>query len=162
MRQYQTAALRVAFGVTQQRELAEDVVADAFLIVYERFEQYDEGRPFRPWFYRIVINLALRAIRIASRNVQEQISDQLDLRQGPEELLLLGELREMLRAAMHMLPPSQRTVLVLRYYLHMDEREMATVLGRPIGTIKWRLHAARKRLREALGSGPDVLVPELR
>lgn len=47
VRRYQHPARRVAFGVTQQHELAEDIVHDAFLIVYERIHQFDDTRPFR-------------------------------------------------------------------------------------------------------------------
>jgi DNA-directed RNA polymerase specialized sigma24 family protein len=43
--------------------------------------------------------------------------------------------------------------VVLRYFLDMDERAMSTVLGVPTGTVKWRLHQARKKLRGALEDG---------
>lgn len=80
---------------------------------------------------------------------------------GPEEHALAGELRDVLRAAMAVLPPAQRTVLVLRYYLQLDEREMAAVLGRPAGTVKWRLHAARQRLRAVLSGQGVQSAPEV-
>lgn len=62
---------------------------------------------------------------------------------GPEEETLAGELRDVLRAAMAVLPPAQRAVL-----------------GRPVGTVKWRLHAARQRLRTALGGGEGSIAAE--
>jgi RNA polymerase sigma-70 factor (ECF subfamily) len=166
VRRYQLPALRAAFGVTQQRELAEDVVHDAFLIVYERIDQFDDTRPFRPWFYRIVINLALRMTTRAAR--EQPMADELrtsflqqsDPTQGPEEQALTGELRDVLRAALAVLTPAQRTVLVMRYYLQLDEREMAAVLGRPAGTVKWRLHAARRRLQAVLGAEHVEAAPE--
>src|ERR1700738_4213423 len=60
---YQLRAIRAAYGIIGDRQAAEDVVADAFLAGYDRIAGFDAGRPFAPWFYRIVINGALKAIR---------------------------------------------------------------------------------------------------
>jgi RNA polymerase sigma-70 factor (ECF subfamily) len=53
-------------------------------------------------------------------------------------------------AAVQALPPDQRAAIVLRYYLDLSEAEMAERLDCPPGTVKWRLHAARQRLRTLL------------
>ncbi len=53
-------------------------------------------------------------------------------------------------AALEKLPPAQRAAIVQRYYLGLSEGEMARMGGSPVGTIKWRLHAARRRLSKLL------------
>src|SRR5437763_12870512 len=77
---YQLRGVRTAYAITGDRQVAEDVVADAFLSVYDHIEQFDERRPFAPWFYRIVANGALKAVRKSKRISQTE-------EEGPE----LGE-----------------------------------------------------------------------
>jgi RNA polymerase sigma-70 factor (ECF subfamily) len=156
VRLHQLQAVRTAYAITGSRHAAEDVVADAFLRVYERIHQYDSRRPFTPWFYRIVVNGSLKAVRNSRRT---RSSDDLDMEwlkeqasesPGPEEEAATREMRLLLLSAIYTLPPHQRAVVVLRYYLDMDEATMAQTLGCPLGTVKWRLHAARQRLRRTL------------
>jgi RNA polymerase sigma-70 factor (ECF subfamily) len=153
VRLYQLRAIRVAYAITSNRETAEDVAADAFLSVYDHIEQYDDSRPFGPWFFRIVTNAALKSVRKTGSHSHEdgpQTSEQLDSAVGPEEAAVIRETRAVVFGAMNALPPQQRAVLVLRYYLDMDEAAISEVLGCPLGTVKWRLHAARERLRGSL------------
>ena len=63
-----------------------------------------------------------------------------------------GELQEELLAAIAKLPPRQRAAIVQRYYLEMNENEMAQTLKAPAGTVKWLLNNARSRLQVLLGS----------
>ena len=150
---YQVRAVRAAYAILGNRHAAEDVVADAFVKVYEHIEQYDRRRPFAPWFYRIVVNDALKAARKASRSApfDEELSEDLaDSAPGPEDNALLSEMRYMVLSAIYSLPPQQRAALVLRYYLDMDEAAMAQTLGCPVGTVKWRLYSARQKLRHNL------------
>lgn len=160
VRLHQLRALRTAYAITADRQAAEDVVADAFLTVYDRIHQLDHRRPFTPWFYRIVVNAALKSQRRAASTTftdgdMKCLDQQADQSPGPEEEAATREMRYILLAAIHSLPPKQRAALVLRYYLDMDEASMAETLRCPPGTIKWRLHAARRHLRRAL-------TPELR
>lgn len=158
---HQLRAIRAAYAITNNREMAEDIVTDAFLVVYERIGQFDSSRPFRPWFYRIVVNRALKAVRKAGRHetkgwiVQEILEQQPDTGPGPEERALLTERRKILDLAVQTLPPKQRAALVLRYYLEMGESEIAQALGCPLGTVKWRLYTARLKLRRVLVQSPD-------
>ena len=154
VRLHQLRALRTAYNITGDRQLAEDIVADAFLTVHDRIGQFDSRRPFEPWFYRIVVNGALKALRKTSRSPTVADEDtsigQADPALGPEMNVLLRETRLLLWDAVGSLPPKQRAVVVLRHYLDLDERTIAQTLGCPLGTVKWRLHAARSRLRRIL------------
>jgi RNA polymerase sigma-70 factor (ECF subfamily) len=68
----------------------------------------------------------------------------------PEQTLEMKETVGSIRAALARLSPSQRAVVVMRYYLGMSEEEMSLEVDRPVSTIKWWLRSARRRLRELL------------
>ena len=150
---YQVEAARVAYLITRDRQLADDVMQTAFVLAYERIEQYDPSRPFPPWFFRIVTNAALKALRHDRRALDADVdlAELLpDSSPGPEEALSAAEVARRVWEALGRLTPGQRAVVVMRYYLAYSEREIAAEVGRPLGTVRWRLHAARQRLRELL------------
>lgn len=164
---YQVQAVRAAYLVTRDRAQAEDIVQAAFLRIYQRFEQFDIHRSFAPWFMRIVVNDALklvtrqRQISLEANRVEDELSlENLLPDSGPTPLDMAedAEIREAVWAALGNLSPEQRAAIVLRYYLDLSEREMAEVLTLPRGTIKWRLHAARERLRTLLRPLQDTEV----
>ncbi|MGI8825737.1 MAG: RNA polymerase sigma factor [Chloroflexota bacterium] len=147
---YQVQALRTAYMLLKDRQGAEDLVADGFITVYDRIEQFDANRPFAPWFYRIVVNAALMARRKTAQEHFAATSAIVPPTLGmasPEREALLQETRSTVLQAVNDLPSKQRAAIILRYYLDMEERMVAETLGCPLGTVKWRLHAARKRLR---------------
>jgi RNA polymerase sigma-70 factor (ECF subfamily) len=140
--------------------MAEDAVADAFLAVHEHIGRYDPARPFKPWFYRILLN----AVRAAGRRARlvptlpdapAVLGRHADPGPGPEAQALQRELDTALLRQIDQLPRKQREVIILRYYLDMDELTMATILDVPAGTVKWRLFQARNRLRRGFGDGED-------
>jgi RNA polymerase sigma-70 factor, ECF subfamily len=159
VRRHQVQAVRTAFLITRDRALAEDIVQAAFVRGYERIEQFDTGRPFGPWFLRSVANDALKAASRSERWVSLEVSDGAeavladllaDPNPGPADLVEAADTRRAVWEALGILPPTQRAATVLRYYLGLSEAEVAEELACPPGTVKWRLHAARKRLRRLL------------
>ena len=163
VKEYQVSALRAAFIVSQDRALAEDVVAAAFLKAYDRIHQFDTRRPFGPWFLRIVVNDATKAVASRSRQVSldqafgknEQSLGDILPDPGPslEEIAEQADARYAIGAALAKLSPTQSKAIVMRYYLGLGEAEVAFRLGNTVGTVKRRLHMARMRLRTILG-GP--------
>ena len=160
---YQLKAVRAAYLILRDRAAAEDVVQTAFLRVHDRIHQYDPDRPFEPWFLRIVINDAVKAANRSKRHVSMEtpiagdagedltLADLLaDPAPGPADEVERLEIQQAVWAAMGKLSPKQRAVAVLRYYLGYGESEMASTLTIPVGTVKWRLHAARERLQHLL------------
>jgi RNA polymerase sigma-70 factor (ECF subfamily) len=159
VRHYQLRAVRAAYLITHDRAQAEDIVRAAFIRAYERIAQFDETRPFGPWFLRSVINDASKAVTRGQRVVplpgvgdDDTTDDLSDPQLGPEELLLRAESHAAVWAALETLPVAQRRAVVLRYYLDLPEAEAASQLGIAPGTAKSRLHNARKRLHGALAS----------
>jgi RNA polymerase sigma-70 factor (ECF subfamily) len=150
-RLHQLRAVRTAYLILGDRPAAEDVVADAFVTAFNRAHQFDPRRPFGPWFYRIVVNGALMWLRWAKRHASlDEADDWPDHSPQPDDLASEVETRDAILAAMHALSPEQRAVVVLRFYLDMDERDVAHTLRMPLGTVKWRMHAAKRALRRAL------------
>lgn len=157
---YQAKAVRAAFLVTLDKPLAEDVVQDVFVRLFQRIRSFDDARPLEPYLMRSVVNGALNAIR------RERRAASLDADPGPLERLLkmptveqeverAERAREVLQA-LGRLSPRQRLAIVQRYYLEWSEQEMAQALDAPRGTVKWLLHAARLRLRGLLGGERGV------
>jgi RNA polymerase sigma-70 factor (ECF subfamily) len=153
VRAYQTRAVRAAYLVTRDRALAEEVVQEAFVRAYKRIGQLDQARPFEPWFLRSVVNAAARTAE-RERRVARLPTDDADARaaggRGPEALAVAAQDREAVWTALGALAPGQRAAVVLRYFLDLDVAESAARLGAPVGTIKRRLHDARRRLRALL------------
>lgn len=156
---YQVRAVRTAMLITRDQALAEDVVQAAFLRAFEKIHQFDASRPFAPWFMRSVVNAAVQAARKQQRHVSldNEVSEDTsfeellgDSSSEPHHLLEAQEDQRLIRDALDQLSPEQRAAVVLRYYLDMSESEMSEVLQTPAGTIKWRLHHARKRLKGLL------------
>jgi RNA polymerase sigma-70 factor, ECF subfamily len=160
-------AVRTVYLISRDRELAEDIVQAAFLRVYERVDQFDAQRPFAPWFLRSVVNDARMSARkqehvvpldAASRyneaGVPELAAKEIDL----DDMLIAAETSEVIWEALGKLSAEQRSAIVLRYYLDLSEAEMSDELDCPPGTVKSRLHTARRRLRELLPSwlGPSA------
>jgi RNA polymerase sigma-70 factor (ECF subfamily) len=158
VRAHQLRAVRTAYLITRDRQQAEDIVQDAFIRAYERIGQLRPGNQFAPWFLRIVANDALKAATRGRRWVPlpddtdglDSRGDTPDAAPGPEEMMLEKEMRAEVWAALGELAPEQRTLLVLRYYVEWREAELADWLETPIGTVKWRLHEARRKLRALL------------
>jgi len=160
VRYYQVQAVRAAYLIVRDRALAEDIVQAAFLRAYERIAQFDPKRSFGPWFLRSVVNDAIKAVTRRERQISLEsptededltLADLLaDPNPGPADLAETAEVREVVWNALGQLSSAQRAAIVLRYYLDLSEAEMTLELDTPLGTIKWRLHAARERLRALL------------
>ncbi|NIM95404.1 MAG: sigma-70 family RNA polymerase sigma factor [Anaerolineales bacterium] len=154
---YQVQAVHAAYLILYDRSLAEDVVQTAFVKAAQRIHQFEDGRPFGPWFSRIVVNDALKLAKKQERSVsldedQDDATIQIakwltDPDPNPEQLVEQKETRQVILKAIQSLPPGQRAVIVMKYFYDMRMSDMSMKTGRPLSTIKWWLRDARKRLR---------------
>ena len=159
VKRHQVQAVSAAFLIVRDSKLAEDIVQDSFLHAAERIDQFDESRPFGPWFLRSVINASIKAVRRQKRFIPldapneetSKVADWLmDSSPQPELILETEETRKVVWKALGELTPEQRAVIVMRYFLEMSEAEMTDELYRPLTTIRWRLKTARSQLRKIL------------
>lgn len=103
------------------------------------------------WVYRIATNVIADWLRSPFRRRRRPLVDRADPRGGPAEHAERREERDRVRTAVLALSPDQRIVLFLREYEGLRYREIAAILGIPIGTVESRLHAARQRVAKELG-----------
>jgi RNA polymerase sigma-70 factor (ECF subfamily) len=162
VRKYDRNVFRIANHITQNREDAEDVVQDAFLKAFQNLGQFQGQSKFYTWLVRIAVNEAL--MRLRRRRPERMVSLDEDINTGedtiprevadwspnPEQLYNQGELREILQKTIQGLPPSFRTVFVLRDVEGLSTEETADALNLSIPAVKSRLLRARLQLRERL------------
>lgn len=146
--------------------MAEDVFQNTFLQVHLKRGLYQIGRPFRPWLYTVATNQAIDALRRNQRHQQASLNTEhdsdsalgasggslLDLVASstpePHAFAERNEHQALVRSAVDGLSDHLRAVVVLSYYQGMKYKEIADVLGIPVGTVKSRLHTAIRRLGE--------------
>src|SRR6476659_5312441 len=162
VRRYYRNVFRSAQHITQNREDAEDVVQDAFLKAYGNLAQFQGQSKFYTWLVRIAVNEALMKLR--RRRPERMVSLDEDVKTeedsvprevadwspNPEQQYNQAELKEILSKAIQGLPPSFRTVFVLRDVEGLSTEETAEALGLSIPAVKSRLLRARLQLRERL------------
>jgi RNA polymerase sigma-70 factor, ECF subfamily len=148
---YLRRAFSVAYRLLGQKEDAEDLVQEAFMAVLQRIDTFQAGRPFAPWFFRILVNRGLNARKARSLRAVDDIPDTAAHHgPSPEREAERTELGERLRSAMERLPERQRTIVQLFDLEGMAGPEIAEILEISDGTVRWHLHEARKTLRQAL------------
>jgi RNA polymerase sigma-70 factor (ECF subfamily) len=153
---HQKKAVQSAYLVTSDPALAEDIVQAAFVHAYERIHQFNDARPFAPWFIRIVMNDAIKAAQRRKREVsleagEPSLAELLsDGNPGPATQMEEADFRLAVRKALGCLAPRQRAAIVMRYFLEMTEDEIADTMHSARGTVKSRLHRARERLQGLL------------
>lgn len=157
-RRYASPAYGLAYRLTQQQILAQDVVHDAFMALWRAPEAYDPARgAFRTFFLALVHHRAVDTIRREERlrKRQERASNLEpthgeDVAEGVVDEAFMGVRRREVRAALTTLPPDQQKVLQMAYFEGLTQVQIAEQLQIPIGTVKTRTLAAMKKLRRAL------------
>ncbi len=157
---YQVRAVQAAYLILGDKDQAEDIAQSAFITVAEKIGQFDPTRPFGPWFYRIVVHLALKTGMREKRQVP--LDDEDDAGSPPawlsdpcrtlEEMVESAEARREVWQALGRLTVKQRTALVMRYYLKMADKEISGELKRPLSAVRWSIHAGHERLRILLSA----------
>jgi RNA polymerase sigma-70 factor (ECF subfamily) len=144
-------AFRVAYGVLRHRQDAEEVAQEALARAYERMASLREREAFRGWLVRIAWRAALDRKRSEQRRGRRELASvRTDAPPSAEELAIDREHREGVWQAVDALPEKLRLVVVLSAMEGHDTREVALLAGIAEGTVKSRLHRARKELAESL------------
>ena len=161
---HQDGVYRLCLRMLASPAAAEDATQDAFVSAWQNIGRL-RGERFRPWLFRIAANLCLDRLRGQARRparslesaLAEGSAEPFDPAPAPESVVLTGELRGRLEAALAQLPPDQRLALLLCDVEDLDYREIAAVMKTSIGTVKSRISRGRSRLRELLRSELEPL-----
>jgi RNA polymerase sigma-70 factor, ECF subfamily len=149
----QRRVFQIAYSVLGNSADAEEVAQEAFLRAYQKFASLREAEKFRAWVNRIVFRLALnrrrgyrrRLVRDSAWQIAESPT-MVDGARDAEQRVMLDRLRGEIES----LPEKFRSVLQLSLAEEMDAADVGAVLGIPSGTVRSRVHMARKLLLEAM------------
>ncbi len=156
--------LAVALRYLGDEQEARDTVQEAFLAAYRSIGQFAGDAQISTWLHRIVVNCALMRLRGRNRRPEESIEgllpefDETGHRvapgptwsEAPDRIMERKERADLVRTCIQRLPPTYRTVLLLRDIEQMDTEEAAKLLGITENATKIRLHRARQALRTLL------------
>lgn len=158
VRRYQKRIYRLAVHLLKDAAEAEDVTQDTFVRAYGALDRFDgRSEPFT-WMYRIAVNLSLNAIR--SRKTKKRATTPDDPRiegllvehrathADPARLSADRQMAMTLCDGLDTLSESLRMTLILVSIDGLSHANAAEVLGCPEGTVAWRIHEARRRLRD--------------
>jgi RNA polymerase sigma-70 factor (ECF subfamily) len=149
---YRRRAWKVAYNLVGDLEIARDISQEAFVRVIRGMAGCDPRRGFRQWFDRVVVNLSIDYLR-KQRGVRlvplEFVSEPPTHGDDPETLSVRDEARRLVHEVLADLPVKHRAVLVMRDIEGRDCEDIARVLGKSPGTVRWRLSRARQAFKRA-------------
>ena len=160
VQRYQKRIYRIALHLLRDADDAEDVTQEAFVHAFAALDRFDgRSQPFT-WMYRIAVNLSLNAIRarkskrkvgaLDDPRIAELLANGPQAPENPQATAAERELAGALCDAIDALTDTLRTTLVLIVVDGLSHAEAAEVLGCPEGTVAWRIHEARRKIRKYL------------
>jgi RNA polymerase sigma factor (sigma-70 family) len=153
---YGRAAYSLARRILTEETLAQDVVQEVFLSLWRDARRFDAGRgTVATYLLSMTHHRAVDVVRREENLRRWRTSDEgLELEADPkvrvEDEVLTSERRAEVRSALQELPPAQREALLLAYFGGYTQREVAALVGVPLGTVKTRMAAGMRKMKEAL------------
>ncbi|GIJ58430.1 RNA polymerase sigma factor [Virgisporangium aurantiacum] len=149
---HRTGLLALSHRLIGDWHAAEEVVLDALVTVWGRAARFEGRSTVRSWLYGVVRHHALnrrrrRPLPLADNTGLDEVASDAD---GPEALSLAAVTRAQLAAAIERLPEHHREIIALAFVAELSQPEIAEVLGVPVGTVKSRLHRARRDLAQLI------------
>jgi RNA polymerase sigma-70 factor (ECF subfamily) len=162
---YSDLVYTIVLRILWNEDDADDVAQETFVRAYRALPRFRGDSKFSSWLYRIAVNRALTHLKkrrrrgVADATLEEGLEPEPPLGGddgNPERLFLKAEERARVREAVAKLPPRYRAVVTLFYLEERNYKEVAAVLGVPVGTLKTHLHRARAMLRDIMNEGPST------
>ncbi|MBI5488271.1 MAG: RNA polymerase sigma factor [Deltaproteobacteria bacterium] len=157
VRRYRPRIYALALHVTGSESDADDIAQDVFIRAYRALDSFEGRGEFFRWLYRIALHLAFTLRRDRARRLGQTLDDPrvefgvaVDAAGNPRKAAALRQLYSRLVVALDRLSPPIRASVILVCLQGFSYQQAAEILGTNDGTIAWRIHAARDKLREAM------------
>ena len=140
-------------GARPESELVEDAVQDVIVKAVGSKGRFTDGKSLRTWIYSIARNHCLDILRARKRRTIVPFGDGAELAEradGPEAEAIRTDETHEVRTVLSQLDPKDQAIMFLRYFEDMSYAEIASVIGRPEGTIRYRVHEVKARIRADL------------
>lgn len=145
---YRKSIYRMARGMTQSHDAADDLSQETFVQAYKRIRQLKNPESFGPWLRKILVNLCIRhSKKVALAWLEE---NEIESPESPSADAERNMVRTSVRNAIMELDPAERAVVQFYYMEGLKQTEIADALGCPVGTVWSRLNSARSKLRGRL------------
>jgi len=157
---YGTLVYSTGLRVMGDTQLAEDIAQETFLRLWRAPERYvpERGR-FGTWLLSATRNRAIDQVRTRGRRQNREVTTEGPQKEpaatkmaDPAFIAQLSDVRRTVRTALQTLPAEQRQVIELAYYGGYTQKEIASLLDQPLGTIKTRIRLGMQKLRAALAA----------
>lgn len=147
---YKNESFKYAYLISGSKHASEDIVQEAFISCYNNVKSLKNPKLFKSWFFKMLTRIAWRYAKKDKRllpvdNIFEK-ADEESIDTSIEQYLRREE-NNNLRAEIERLDLKQKTVIVLYYFNGLTVKEIAKIMGCFEGTVKSRLHSARKKLK---------------
>jgi RNA polymerase sigma-70 factor (ECF subfamily) len=150
---FQRPLFSYLFHLLGQKELAEDVLQEVIVIIWQKAHTFQGTAPAARWIFGIAHHQAFKALRRDANATFLDLEAAVDIADetlDPEITLLRQNTHEEITRALTALTPEHREVLELAFFQDFTGKEIAAIIGIPLGTVKSRLSYARHALKKAL------------
>ena len=152
VRRHQELVFTLAYKLTGNRELANDVAQEAFIRAWKAIQKFRGDSTFSTWIYRITVNTAWTLRKKAKKHYSLNIEDTqepvvIDEKKDPEFLAINSDLSSVLKKALDQIPVEQRIIVELKNIEGRSHKEIAEYLDISVTAAKVRLHRAHQKLR---------------
>jgi RNA polymerase sigma-70 factor (ECF subfamily) len=160
VRRYEDDIFRFCLHYVREVERAKEIAQETFVRVFVARGRFDPSRKFRPWILCIARNLCFNDLKRKTVVPMESLESYISslrknsaaiLRsktEGPDELMVAAERRQVLAQALDTLDDDAREIIVLRFFQRMAARDIAEIIGSSEGAVRTRVHRILKTLRE--------------
>jgi RNA polymerase sigma-70 factor, ECF subfamily len=157
--EYERYLYNLCYSYIQNEQDALDLVQEIFIKIFNNLPSFNERLPFHPWIRKISVNTCLNFKRDRKNNVlslnyeindditvQDIIASTVDI----EKEIVDEDVRKIIKDNIKNLPKNYRLIIALRYYEDLSYNEIASLLNKPLGTIKTDIYRAKAILKKSL------------
>ena len=162
VKKYRQSLFSVVYNMTSNREDASDITQEVFIKAFQSIGRFRGQASFYTWLYRIAVNTSITFVKKSRRQrfvnyeiidetvVSEEILASLTAKNKTEKGAILSELQEKLNDSLQKLSPKHRIVVILHDIEGMSHKSIAKIIKTSTGTVRSRLHYAKRELQAYL------------